>query len=510
VTLPADLLSVTLPTDCAGSPVVCTIGDLAPKASWEQHITGQVLKLGTLSVTAEVATTTAELVTSNNTATPVETIVSSPPAPPAPPAPEGAIATGKDTSSTPGGKASATAGPITGTGTGTGTVTTWQLGSAPKTPAPGAGPKDYFRVSTSPESTFSTVELRVNNPDAGSLFWFDGTTWHKFTGTTRDPKTGELVTTITGSTTPGLGDLSALQVAAGLTPSVRLGGENRLETAVAVSKDAYAAKGSAKSAVLAADWAFADALTGGPLSAAKAGPLLLTKRSSLPATVSAELVRVLPKGSTVYILGETGAVDAHVAAAVKALGYQVVRLGGADRYATSIKIAQALGNPSVVFEASGLDFPDAMSAGPAAITSKGAVLLTKGSKQSSATQAYLAGRTTKRYAVGGQAAAADASATHLVGRDRHATSALVAQRFFPKPESVGVAVGNNFPDALVAAPYLGAKGDPLLLADQSKGLASSVTDYLTAHSSGIGQVTVFGGTASVSAQLLHNVQLSLP
>jgi hypothetical protein len=196
--------------------------------------------------------------------------------------------------------------------------------------------------------------------------------------------------------------------------------------------------------------------------------------------------------------------------AVTAHGFRVVRVGGSDRFATAVKVAGVLGNPTTVFLASGLDFPDAMSAGPAAVTSGGVVLLTRGTVQPSATRAYLDGRTTTRYAVGGQAARADASATRLVGSDRFGTSALVAARFFPNPQRAGVAIGTTFPDALVAAPYLGRSGDPLLLAHRTAALPGDVADYLVARSSGIGQVTVFGGTGSVSDALLRSVQRALP
>jgi hypothetical protein len=460
---------------------------------------------------AQVATRVSAI-NAFGTSTPSAVVSATPQAAPGAPAgPSGTVATGSDTSSGADDAAQATAGPLTGTATGIGSITVSQLGEKPTTPsAPGAGGLDYFQVSTSATSTFTKVELRVTGTTANSLFWFDGTTWRKVAGTTRDTRTGQLVVTLGGSTSPNLTQLSPLLLATGSTPAVRLGGLNRQLTAVAVSKDAYPVKDSAKVAVIAADNTFADALTGGPLAAAKDGPLLLTNPRSLPAAVAAELTRVLPAGATVYILGGTGAVNAKVAEATKALGFRVVRLGGVDRFATAVKIAGALGNPKTVFLASGLDFPDAMSAGPAAITSHGAVLLTQGSRQSAASLAYLKDRSTTRYAIGGQAATADSSATKLVGRDRFATSALVASRFFPKPSRVGVAIGNAFPDALVGAPYLGHRGDPLLLTDRTAALPGAVAGYLTSHSSGIAQVTVFGGTGSFSDALVKSVQRALP
>ena len=61
-------------------------------------------------------------------------------------------------------------------------------------------------------------------------------------------------------------------------------------------------------------------------------------------------------------------------------GYTVARLAGADRYATAVAVAAALGNPTTVFEADGTNFPDALSAGTAATQQGAVVLLTSGSK----------------------------------------------------------------------------------------------------------------------------------
>jgi len=107
------------------------------------------------------------------------------------------------------------------------------------------------------------------------------------------------------------------------------------------------------------------------------------------------------------------------------------------------------------------------------------------------------GRTVTRYAIGAQAAAADPEATTVMGNDRYGTAAAVAQRFFPHPTEVGVAIGSDFPDSLVAAPFLGASGQPLLLVDGGEVLPPDVEQYLEQRSSGIRHLTVFGGTATL-------------
>jgi hypothetical protein len=62
-------------------------------------------------------------------------------------------------------------------------------------------------------------------------------------------------------------------------------------------------------------------------------------------------------------------------------------------------------------------------------------------------------------------------------------------------QSVGLASGANFPDALAAAPMLGTGGEPLLLTDPAS-LPAAVRSYLV--SAGITQLHVFGGPDAVA------------
>jgi hypothetical protein len=107
--------------------------------------------------------------------------------------------------------------------------------------------------------------------------------------------------------------------------------------------------------------------------------------------------------------------------------------------------------------------------------------------------------------LGGPAAAADKSATPLVGSDRYGTAAGVAAMFFPSATLVGVATGTNFPDALAAGPDLGAKGAPLLLVAPSGALPGGPTAALLALSSTVTGAEIFGGTASVGDDVAAQV-----
>ena len=185
------------------------------------------------------------------------------------------------------------------------------------------------------------------------------------------------------------------------TPVTRLAGTDRIATAVAVSQNSFPA-GNAGAVVLARGDDYPDALVGGPLAAAKNAPLLLTEGSTLPGATATEIKRVLPAGGTVYVLGGTSAVPATVAGQLTSLGYSVVRYSGADRYATAVAVAKALGSPTTVLLATGTNFPDALAAGPAAAHVHGAILLTNGSTVPTETASYLAGAHTT-YAIGGPA-----------------------------------------------------------------------------------------------------------
>ncbi len=280
-------------------------------------------------------------------------------------------------------------------------------------------------------------------------------------------------------------------------PAVRLAGSDRYGTAVATSQAEFPS-GGAGAVVLARGDAYADALVGAPLAAVKNAPLLLTTGTQLPAVTAAELQRVLATGSTVYVLGGTSAVPASVATQLTGLGYTVVRYGGATRYATAVAVADALGDPTTVLLATGLNFPDALAAGPAAAKAGGVVLLTAGSALATETSSYLNAHGTTVYAVGGPAAAADPAAVALSGSDRYATAAKVATTFFSGPTTVGVATGENFPDALSGGAFLAHLGAPLVLAD-TNAVPSATTSYLQSVNASVTAADLFGGSAVLSA-----------
>ena len=309
--------------------------------------------------------------------------------------------------------------------------------------------------------------------------------------------------TVTSSIT---GTSGTITVVARTSP-VRAAGSDRIGTAVAVSQLDFPS-GGASAVVLARSDDFPDALVAAPLAAATKAPLLFVQGASLPTVTRNEIGRVLGASGTVYLIGSTAAIPASVENTLQSLGYTTTRIGGSDRYATAVAVANTLGGRSTVFLATGINFPDALSAGPAAAHMNGVVLLTDGSSMPSVTRSYLNAHGGTVYAVGGPAAAADSNASRIVGTDRMSTAASVASTFFTAPLTVGVASGATFADAMSGGAYLARVGGPVVLTYPTS-LPAATSNYLSAIRSGLASSSLFGGTAAISTGVQTAIDQSL-
>lgn len=299
--------------------------------------------------------------------------------------------------------------------------------------------------------------------------------------------------------------------------ATRLGGPDRIGTAIAASRATFTEAGrpekdrlGAGGVLLAGAEDFADALVAVPYAAYIHAPVLLTARGGLDPRVLAEIQRVLgdpARGTRVTIVGGPAAVGAGVEEAVRAAGYDVERIAGSDRYETAARMAEQTG-AGVVLETTGLDFADAVAAGAAAAHLSGAVLLTAGRAQTGATASYLRSSGAVRYAVGGPAATADPTAIPLVGADRYATAAKLAATFFPTPAAAEVATGATFPDALSAGWRAAVVGGPVLLTGSSV-LPQPTADWLQGSAGWVDAADVLGGTAAVDDTVLAAVQRAI-
>ncbi len=314
---------------------------------------------------------------------------------------------------------------------------------------------------------------------------------------------GSRTVTATDTVTSSITGTSGTITVVARTSPVRAAGADRIGTAVAVSQLNFPS-GGAGAVVLARSDDFPDALVAAPLAASTRAPLLFVQGASLPTVTRNEISRVIGAHGTVYLIGSTSAIPASVETTLQSLGYSTDRIGGSDRYATAVAVANVLGGRSTVFLATGINFPDALSAGPAAAHMSGVVLLTDGTSMPSITRSYLNAHVGTVYAVGGPAAIADAAATRIVGADRMSTAATVASTFFPTPISLGVASGATFADAMSGGAYLARLGGPILLTYPTS-LPASTSNYLSAARSSLASSALFGGSAAISVSVQTTV-----
>ena len=349
--------------------------------------------------------------------------------------------------------------------------------------------------------------------------------------TTPEPRPGVApISPSTGITYP-VRDLDTLVV--------RHGGNDRIDTSLAVL-DFFSAKSStpteannlvvayadyagkvslpwSDTAVLVRDDDYPDALVAGPLAANYNAPILMTPTKQVPRRV-VDALRT--HGFTkVILVGNSGAISAGAASQLQNAGFQVQRLGGQDRYRTAGVVADHLlaargRDKSDVYLATGVDYPDALSASSAAIKNVGVVLLTPRRTVDGTSQGWMnSAKAAKVVAVGGPAVAAAERSVHLdekqVGVDRYETAEKVASAYFPpNPGRIAVATGKDFPDATLAASLTARTGSPLVLT-RTDTLTKPTTQFLTRNRASVRKVDVVGGKAAVTEKVRGEIYSAL-
>jgi len=154
-----------------------------------------------------------------------------------------------------------------------------------------------------------------------------------------------------------------LTALAAYAPTVsRIAGATRYETAAAASAATFAP--GVPIAFVATGLNFPDALVGAAAGARLGGPVLLVPGDGVPAAIAAELTRLQP--ARIRVLGGPSVVSDATLEALRAFSADVDRLAGSTRYATAAAVSAALYESGAQFVdlATGLNFPDALSAGP--------------------------------------------------------------------------------------------------------------------------------------------------
>jgi subtilisin family serine protease len=304
----------------------------------------------------------------------------------------------------------------------------------------------------------------------------------------------------------------------------RLAGSDRYSTAVAVSRYQLGGAVGPDSPLvfLATGENPADALAAGAAAASRNGVVLLTQRDRLPQATRAELQRRRP--SQVVLVGGVSAISESVLNELRAVlpNAAVSRSFGSSRYETAVVLSQQsfpAGAP-VVFVATGLGYADALAGSAAAGREGGPVLLVPGLataappsvinelRRLAPSRVVVLGGTSAISAAiesGIRSALTGTQVDRVAGVDRYDTAARIAQpctNTGVSIETLFVATGLGYADALAAAAIAGAGGCPLLITrpDQLPAPIRTAIGQLQP-----GRILVLGGSAAIGPQVELNL-----
>jgi putative cell wall-binding protein len=199
------------------------------------------------------------------------------------------------------------------------------------------------------------------------------------------------------------------------------------------------------------------------------------------------------------------------------------RISGADRFATAAAVAEEFAEADVVFVANGRNYPDALSAAPAAAFLAAPLLLTERDSLPGVIAEQIQRLGPDRIVVvGGTGVISTSVASQLEallpgtqvdrlgGADRYETSRVVTADAFGDTGAADafIATGTNFPDALSASAAAGAKSAPVILVNGSAPTLDLPTLDLL-DDLGVDQAYLAGGPAVVSNGILGQLAILL-
>jgi len=310
----------------------------------------------------------------------------------------------------------------------------------------------------------------------------------------------------------------------------RLAGSDRYSTSVAAIGDRY---NESPVAIIATGRNFPDALCASGLAGAFHAPVLLTDTHGIPDSVKNALTGQDIREA--IIVGGTTVVGPEVETALIAMGIDVTRIAGTDRYATSRAVADymaavgsSLGHDLTRFcwVARGDAFPDALALAPLAALrdAPGPVLLTRPTSLPATVKGALVAYDYENALIAGSTSAVSADVYDEIapevtdidraeGADRYATAAAVAEwamgADFTAGEFVGLAIGDNFPDALAGGAACGYERGVLLLTKKT-ALDTNAAGFLTHHTDALREIYIFGGAVVVSDDVITQCRQLVP
>ena len=265
--------------------------------------------------------------------------------------------------------------------------------------------------------------------------------------------------------------------------------------------------------VLANQDNYSDVLTAAPFAKANNASLLYVSSNSISKEVVSEIARL--KAKEITIIGGEKSVDEGLKKELEKRNFKVDRLSGIDRYKTSAQIsAKLINDKTTTLEiASGENYADALSLNNAAEKDKAPILLVRVNvidksvedviKSSKASLINIAGgeKSVSESTKANIKKISNATVNRMGGADRYETSILLA-KYSGAKEVVVVASGENFADALVAAPFSAKQKGAILLTNKDK-LGQNAEQFI--KDTKFNKSYVIGGEKSVSEDVINQL-----
>lgn len=292
----------------------------------------------------------------------------------------------------------------------------------------------------------------------------------------------------------------------------RIYGANRYETAVDIASRFNG--DNVENVIIASGNDFPDALTGSILSKKLNAPILLADKSISGSMDSINYIKkhLCAKGN-IYILGGNASISEEYENQLKILGnYNIKRLEGKDRFSTNSTIISSAnvekGTPVIIVN--GFNFADALSISNISASKGYPIIMSKSDKLTDKAREILKNiEPSQVFIVGGQSSINnteicdikdtikgldDSKIIRIGGLNRYETSINICKYFDLKGDTVFIASGENFPDALSGS-SLAAKLDAPVILTNGKD-TSMEKNYLC--STNYNNVILLGGEFSTS------------
>ena len=287
----------------------------------------------------------------------------------------------------------------------------------------------------------------------------------------------------------------------------RLAGSDRYSTALQISKAGWS---TADTVVLASGANFPDALSAVPLAKKYNAPILLTDGKSITSEVSAELNRL--KTKNVFIIGGTSSLSSDIDHALDSMNISYTRLGGSNRYETSLDIANYLGSSTTAFIVSGENFPDALSIASYAAAKGSPILLTPSDELPTGILNYInKNKVVNTYVIGGPGVVSNSilselpNAQRIYGDNRYETNFQVLSTFKNDFDltTLYFASGQNFPDALSGSALAATTNSPILL--MGNDVNTDINAFIITNLKQITNGEIIGGEGALPSKELEGI-----